>query len=232
MEISKEEIAEVIRRVLTYYKRKKVLENTKRTLYLIPSCPVGLDEILMEYDLYGISDDMDFAVSEEIMTSAVKEKQVFFKENKIQMQHIFRRIPGYKRLEIHCPSFDFLRAVKDAREEDLFVRITLYFLMMHKPVLIRHPYRPENLPSGRFSKAAAELQRDLWDMGITFTDLKVNLCDAVSKDPGIEDGLITEQIVDSLYKNGAREFFAMEGTVITPLALERAKELGVRIIQE
>ena len=51
---SKKEIGDVVRRVLTYYLRKREEQiNEKKVLFLIPSFPVGLQESLQEYELYG-----------------------------------------------------------------------------------------------------------------------------------------------------------------------------------
>lgn len=232
MNISREEINEVVRRVLAYYMQKKNMSDKKRSLYLIPSCPVGLEETLTEYDLYGITEDMDFVTAEEFLSPVLHEKTVFHKNDRIQMQHVFRNLTKYHRLEIHCPTLDFLRAVRDGREEDVFVRITLYFLMSYKTVVIRQPYGERELPGGRFSKMAEELRSDLWDMGVTFTNLKVSLGSVSGQLAETEGGLITEKIVSNSYKKGLRELFTARNTVITPLAQERANELGVRIVRK
>lgn len=231
MKINREEINEIVRRVLTYYIRKKSSGERKKTLYMIPAFPVGLEEVLAEYELYGESEDMDFILEENFADAALHGKAVFYKEEPADMRHIFRLLTTYKRLEIHTPSIDFLRSVKDGREEDSFVRIALYFLMMHKSVIIREPYRQEELPEGRFAREVKEMQSDLWDMGATFTGLGVSVGDVEAVKQELADSLITENTVTDAYEKGRREILTAENAVITPLALEKAKILGLRIVQ-
>ena len=63
---SKSEIGEVIRRVITYYLRKRELGLERRKeLFLIPKFPAGLQELLAEFELYGELESVDFLLEEE-----------------------------------------------------------------------------------------------------------------------------------------------------------------------
>ena len=60
MKISRDEISTLVRRVLMYYIRRKEREKEDgRVLFLIPEHPIGLDEVIGEYRLYGELDALD-----------------------------------------------------------------------------------------------------------------------------------------------------------------------------
>lgn len=233
MKINKEELKEIVRRVLTYYiYRRDHPENEKKTLFLIPLFPAGLHEILLEYEMYGKMEGTDFVLEEDIPgIPELADANVYCMENREDIKHIFLSLMHYQKLEIYSPSLDFLREVQAGREENLFVKITLYFLFMGRPVTVRLPYQPGCLPEGRFGKAVRELQADLWDMGISFADIHSGVSNAINAEMGQDKELITEEAVEKIFKEGFREIMVSKGTVITPLGMERAKELGIHVVK-
>lgn len=231
MKISKEEIREVVRRVLIYYiRRKERLKDEERILFVIPLYPPCLDEVLLEDDLYGRLACMDFLLEDSsLMFPELKGRKVFCGDRKEDIQEVFRSIKSYRRLEVYSPPLDFLRAVRDGKEENLFVRIALCFLLSGKPVTVRQICQPEKLPEGRFGKELKDMQADLWDMGISFADLRTGIADTEDTAGEKEAELINAETVEKAFKHGLREIGAGRGAVVTPLGMERAKELGVHI---
>lgn len=226
MKISKEELREVVRRVVTYYmRRKEYEESAERILFIVPSYPIGLSEMLLEYELYGGIENIDFVIEESsLMIPELKEGRVFCGDDSKDMQYVFRSIMQYQRLMLYSPSLDFLRAVREGREESVLVRIVLCFLLMRKPVTVRQPYQDEELPEGRFGRIVKDIQADLWDMGVSFAGLHIDIGHAGNE-------LITEDSVQKVFKEGIRELYISKSSVITPLGMERAKELGIHIIK-
>ena len=215
MKMNKEELKEVVRRVLTYYiYRREHPENEKKTLFLAPSYPAGLKEMLLEYELYGITEGMDFVFEEDIL--GIPEPtggNVYYTDNREDMKNVFLSLMQYQKLEIYWPSLDFLREVQAGREANVLVKITLCFLLIGKPVTVRQPYQPGRLPDGRFGKAVKDLQADLWDMGISFADIR----SGVRVEQNME--LVTEEAVGKIFKEGFRELTVSKGTVVTPLGM-------------
>lgn len=230
MKISKEEISSVIRRVLMYYvKKKDIAEDSDKILFMIPGYPIAPEELIAEYELYDELKNVVFFLEEEcpvLCTSGTAG--VLYKGRKEDVKKVFGATGRYKRLEIYAPSIDFLRNLREGREEDIFVRAALCFLMTNKTVKVRLPYDPGELPDGKFAKRIRDLAADLWDMGVSFAGLVPGF-----EVPGAEasetDSLITEELVETYYERGYRELTVKEGAVVTPLALERAKERNVHI---
>ncbi len=230
---SKDEIGEVIRRVITYYLRRREFHFERRKeLFLVPRFPVGLQDLLAEFELYGELETVDFFLEEEGLEALdITGCRLYYMSDKKDVSYILNGLPVYERLELYDPSLDFLRAVKEGKEEDIAAKITLYFLMSGKPVIARLPYDMTALSAGTFGRSAKELKEDLGDMGMLFLDLKPGIEEFL---PAGDDGnltLVTEETVRQAHGRGRRLICAAKGAVITPLAAEKAKECGISIIK-
>lgn len=229
---SKEEIANVVRRVVVYFLRKKELRGVEATvLFVVPEYPIGLFENLAEFELYGQAENLDFLIADDYKeVRCIAKGRVFVAKNTEDMKAVFSLLASYKDMELYSPSLDFLRAIRDGREEDLMVRATLYFLMSGRNVTARLPYKLEKLPDGRFSKTIKDLMDDLWEMGISFADLRPAFDTDENGKAGLVTGLVTEKIVEEYHRRGFNIIRIDDDTIVTPLAREQAKLIGVQLI--
>lgn len=230
---SKDEIREVIRRVITYYLRRRELQLERRKeLFLVPRFPAGLQELIAEFELYGELETVDFFLEEEGLEALdITGCRMYYMSDKRDVSYILNGLCAYERLELYDPSLDFLRAVKEGKEQDIAAKITIYFLMSGKTVIARLPYDMAALSAGAFGRAARELKEDLGDMGMLFLDLKPGLREFLPAGAGGNLTLVTEEAVEQAYEGGRRLICAAKGAVITPLAAEKAKERGIQIIR-
>lgn len=230
---SKSEIGEVIRRVITYYLRKKELNLERRKeLFLIPRFPVGMQELLAEFELYGELESVDFFLEEEGLEALdITGCRMYYMFDKRDVSYILNGLPAYERLEIYDPSIDLLRAIREGKERDIVVKIAIYFLMAGKPVIARLPYDMNALSGGTFGRTARELKEDLGDMGMIFLDLKPGISEFLPEGAKGNLALVTEEAVEQAYERGERLICAAKKAVITPLAAEKAKERGISIIR-
>lgn len=230
MKISKEEISSIIHRVLLYYMKKKdMAEDSDKILFMVPGYPIAPEELVAEYELYDELKRIEFFLEEACPAiCASGTAGVLYKSNREDVRKVFGTIKTYERLEIYAPSVDFLRNLREGKEEDIFVKAALCFLMMKKTVKVRLPYAPRELPDGRFAKRIRDLASDLWDMGVSFAGLVPGF-EVLGAEASETDSLITEELVETYYERGYRELTVREGAVVTPLALERAKELNIHI---
>ncbi|MGI6020747.1 MAG: hypothetical protein ACOX71_04635 [Lachnospiraceae bacterium] len=232
MLISKEELGTIVKRVLLYCLRKKSMQlDYGRMLFLVPEYPIGLKEVISEFELYGEESRIDFLFEREFPEiTDMKCGRTFLKENEKDMAFIFSGLLEYEEVEIYAPSIDFLRQIRDGHEEDLMVRIALCFLMNGKNVVVRLPYRVEKLPAGKFSKVIKDLMEDLWDMGVTFSDLMPSLGSEAEMKTGIATGLITEEVIEEYHRRGIQKIKLMPGSIVTPLGVERAKDNNMQLV--
>lgn len=227
---SKDEIREVIRRVLTYYLRRREFQSERRKrLFLIPRFPAGLQELLAELELYGELETVDFFLEERAEAVDITGCRMFYLFDAGDVSYILNGLPAYERLELYDPSLEFLRAVREGKERELAVKITLYFLLSKKPVMARLPYELASVSGGVFGRMTKELKEDLGDMGMIFLDLKPETGELFPSGTEGSLTLVTEEAVRQAHERGERLIFAAEGAVITPLAAEKAKECGISI---
>lgn len=231
VKFSKSEINEVIRRVITYYLRKKELHIERgKELILIPRYPVGLQRMLSEFELYGELDSVDFlSEGTDTYVSNITGCRMYYTSDEGDVSYVLNGLSAYEKLEIYDPSLDLLRALKDGRENDIFVKITIHFLMSGRPVIARMPYDINRSSEGAFGKGIRDLREELWDMGLVFSDLNLDPSDGVRIEKKLD--FVAEEDIENYYKNGESVVYADKTAVITPLAMEKAKELNVSIIR-
>ncbi len=232
IKVSKEEIGNVVRRVLTYYMRKRtVSQAADQTLFLVPEFPIGLTDVLAEYELYGELETVAFFLdTKDAQTTEVPGNRIYYRDRKEDVNYIMNSLSMFGKLEIYAPSFDFLRELKEGKEGNIFVRIAVYFLMTGKPAVVRLPYSMETVPDGKFGKKIRDLMEDLWDMGISFAGLVPGFEEFAKLPDEAKVDLVTEKVVEQYHESGYRQIHAASGALVTPLARERAKELNIQII--
>lgn len=231
---SKSEIREAVRRVITYYLRKRELGLERRKeLFLVPRFPVGFQELLAEFELYGELESVDFLLAEEGLEALnITGCRLFYIYDKRDVSYILNGLTAYEKVEIYDPSLDMLRALKEGRETDLFSKISIYFLLSEKPVIVRLPYDIHSARQGAFGRITRELKEDLQDMGISFPGLLPGFGEFLPAGEGGTLTLVTEDEVERAYQRGERLIRAAKAAVITPLAADKARERGVTIIRE
>ena len=233
MVISKEELGTIVKRVVLYCLRRKAMQEEQgRVLFMVPEYPVGLKKVIAEYQLYGEDDRVDFLFDHKFPEIAeMKCGRSFYKDNEKDVSFVFSELLEYEEIEVYAPSIDFLRQIKEGHEENLMVRIALYFLMNGNNVTVRLPYRAENLPGGRFTKAMKDLLDDLWDMGITFSELMPGFGSEAEIKTGIATGLITEEVIEEYHRRGIERIKILPGCIVTPLGAERAKDHNMQLVK-
>lgn len=233
MDFSKEELGTIVKRVVLYCLRKKAWEDQEgKYLFLVPEYPMGLKDAIAEYELYGELNRVDFLLATDYPEiTKMKCGRMYSMERDEDVKFVFSVLTEYDEVEIYAPSLDFLRQIRDGREENLMVRIALYFLMTGKNVIVRLPYQVSKLPDGRFSKVVRDLMNDLWEMGISFSDLMPHFGEKAESKIGIATGLVTEDVIEEYHRRGFEKVRITERTVVTPLGAERAGDYHMQLIK-
>ncbi|MCF0145616.1 MAG: hypothetical protein HUJ73_03410 [Eubacterium sp.] len=229
--LTRDEIKTIISRVVHYFVRKRELKvRAGRVLFLVPEYPMGLKQTIMSYDLYGELDGIDFVLAKpDPDVAGICRGKIYLKDDPEDMRCVFTLLPEYEEINIYTPSLDFLRALREGREEDLMVRAALFFLMNGKVVIVRLPYRAGSLKDGRFAKQLRDLMDDLWEMGVSFSEMDPHFGDGTPEKVVLAAGLVTEDLVEEYYRRGFSKIRVDDHTIVTPLAADRAREHGIQI---
>lgn len=225
MVLSKEELNAIVRWVVTYYlERKKASGAGRKNLIIIPRDSIGTGRYIEECELSGKLKHSHI-LADSPLEKAEDMCPVSCKGNAREVDTLLEQMDMFDSLELYCPSINLIKSVVSGDEGDLFSKITIYFLLNGKRVLFYLPYDFSKLPDGGFSLTLKRLLSDATDMGATLTGLYSGHCD-----PAVEDmRVVTEDMVQRMFENGTRSIEASKGTIVTPLAADKAKELGVAI---
>lgn len=139
---------------------------------------------------------------------------------------------------VYCvsPGIKLLDSIAQYNDTGFIENLMIHSVLHQKPAGILTDYDAGNLPGG-ISKKVRDLKAAIIDMGIKIytigskSEVSLNQSspvDSSSKGKGRE--LITEKDIDAMYKNGIRQIRIANGCIITPLAKDRAKEVGITIV--
>lgn len=225
MVISKEELKTIVRQVVNYYlERKKAYGDGRKNLIIIPRDSIGAGRFIEEYELSGRLKS-SYILADSPIEKAEPLCHVCYMGNTKEVDMLLEHMDMFESLELYCPSINLIKSVVSGDEENLFSKIVIYFLLNGKRVIFYLPYDFSKLPDGAFSLTLKRLLSDVTDMGASLTDLH-----AVHSGQAVEDmGIVTEDMVLKMFENGTRSIEASKGTIVTPLAKDKAKELGVAI---
>lgn len=131
-------------------------------------------------------------------------------------------------------SFELAQKLAQFEDENSIVNILLQGLLAKIPVYIITPFPPTDLtieygPSGILTKELSKRLSILLEMGFKLVDIRDLEDQFLKYTPTIPD-LITEAYIDNLEER-KNELHVPHTTIITPLALEKAKSLNIKIIK-
>lgn len=131
-------------------------------------------------------------------------------------------------------SFEIAKKLTLLQDSNSIVNILLQGLLNKIPVYIVTPFSSnepsfEDGPSGTLMKELNRSLSFLLEIGFRLVDV-TDLNDQFIQHTPATPNLITEDYVDNL-KEKTNEIFVPYSTIITPLALEKAKSLNIKIIK-
>jgi hypothetical protein len=131
-------------------------------------------------------------------------------------------------------SFELAQKLAQFEDENSIVNTLIQGLLAKIPVYIITPFPPTDLtieygPSGILTKELSKRLSILLEMGFKLVDIRDLEDQFLKYTPTIPD-LITEAYIDNLEER-KNELHVPHTTIITPLALEKAKSLNIKIIK-
>ncbi|HUU01879.1 MAG TPA: hypothetical protein VM425_10580 [Myxococcota bacterium] len=135
--------------------------------------------------------------------------------------------------------FEHARALIDRRDGQPFVRLVSQALLAGRRVaLVTDDLRPSGLGArGQTGAEAASILRDLDTLGLQpvaaadIAGLIEHIGTSGTTRARSFDGLVTEDDVEQLARAGERQLTLPAGTIVTPMAESRARDLGIEIVK-
>ena len=141
-------------------------------------------------------------------------------------QHVLSSLKFYDRVVLAMPTLQLLGRISSGEDAGFAEQLILRAILLEKKVSVVLDYTPPKFKRGTFFEGLVGSITALQDMGVEVVSLTPQLKPA---ETGFE--LVTEQEVLAAYQYGDRFVKCAKGAVITPLAKDKANELGVTIVE-
>lgn len=141
-----------------------------------------------------------------------------------QQQSLLASLKFYDRVVLAMPTLQMLGRIANGEDTGFAEQLILRAILLDKKVTVLLDYTPPKFRRGTFFEGVVGSVTALKDMGVEVVSLTQQL-----KPAQTGFALVTEQEVLDAYQFRDRTVKCAKGAVITPLARDKANELGVTI---
>jgi hypothetical protein len=141
-----------------------------------------------------------------------------------EQQWLLTSLKFYEHIVLAMPSLQLLNRIANGEDSGLIEQLVLRAILLEKRVTVVLDYQPPKFKRGTFFESVANSVTALKDMGVEIVSLVPTLKPA---DPACE--LVTEDTILQAYLYKDRSIQCAKGAIVTPLARDKASELGVTI---
>ena len=225
--LSEAQIREIVRQVTGRVLSRLTAEGLFQpeqdgTLVVVPNFipePALLNEYLKQYGSSGVtcallepSGGLNLAFN--TIPAAEREQQ----------QSLLASLKFYERVVLAMPTLQLLGRIANGADTGFAEQLILKAILLDRKVTVALDYTPPKFRRGTFFESVVGSITALKDMGVEVVSLTQKL-----KPAEIGFALVTETEVLEAYQYGDRSVKCAKGAVVTPLARDKANELGVTI---
>ncbi len=145
-------------------------------------------------------------------------------EREPERARLMARLKGFADVLLVCPPLWMLQSVARGDDKGFFEQALMRALLWHKNVTVLLDFEPPKQGRGTFFGGIADALKALEDMGAKVVTLPLS----VGRPEG-ELTLVTEADVEAAQKAGRVRICCAPGAIVTPLARDASRELGVAI---
>jgi hypothetical protein len=193
---------------------------------------MNLDESVKQIE--NIYCDCELSIASYKKTDAIKvrhAKEIYDLNGELARDNLANNINKYEEIIFLSPELKQMRALVEDDDSGFLENLVIYSLLHRKKTVFLFDYDVQALPANSFGKKIKDLLGSISEMGISIEVLK---SDKEKKSDAVTvrcKQLITERDVEDFYKSGTKEILCEKGCIITPLARDAAREMGVNFIQ-
>ena len=152
------------------------------------------------------------------------ELHTVFATQRDEQQRILSMLKFYEHVVLTVPSLQLLARIANGEDSGFIEQLILRAILLEKKVTVVLDYHLPKFMRGTFFESVVSSITALKDMGVEIVTLVSTLRRA---DTGCE--LVTEDEIQQAYLYGDRFIRCAKGAIVTPLARDKANELGVTI---
>jgi hypothetical protein len=232
----KKTTAEVVNRTIKQSQKVSVQElsmpKLKQLLLIIPANVINLNVAIKQIEKrYS---DYEICIASYKRTDAIKfqfAKEIYDLNDESYRDKLANNINKYEEIIVLSPELTQMRALTQGDDSGFIENLLIYSLLDKKKTVFLFEYDVKAVPYNSLGKKIKDLLGSISEMGVLIESLrqeKEKKSDAVTIS---SKQLITEDQVVDFYKSGRREILCEKGCIITPLARDAAREMGVNFIQ-
>ena len=223
MNIDDRELKSIIRRIAEKVVREALEPETveRGALALTPAFipdAAPLEQYLKQ--TYG----MDVACAGEGALALSETIRRITAETPQERARLMARLKSFADVLLVCPPLWMLQSIARGDDRGYFEQAAMRALLWHKNVTVLLDFEPPKQGRGTFFEGIGDALKALEEMGAKIVTLKLS----VGRPEG-ELTLVTEADVEAAQKAGKARVRCAPGAIVTPLADDAARQLGVAI---
>lgn len=206
--------------------------KVKQLLLIIPVNVMNLEESIRQIENRYCDSEMSIASFKRTETIKFESaKEIYDLNDEHAREDLANNINKYEEIIFLSPELKQMRALVENDDSGFLESLVIYSLLHRKKTVFLFDYDVQALPANSFGRKLKDLLGSISEMGV----LIEVLMGARSKKTGAvtvhSKELITQIEVEDFYKNGTKEILCEKGCIITPLARDAAREMGINLIQ-
>lgn len=245
MELSEKEIESLIKKITTeiisnimqqpqnekFRGASKPRPKVKQVLLIITTMTMNLHELIKYAENRYAEYQLTIATFRKVEDINLQHaKRVLNLNDEVVQENLANTINKFEELCFLSPGLKQMQALVVGDDSGYFESLVIYSLLHKKKTVFLLDYEVDNLTSNSFVKKIKNLLGSISEMGISIDILGQD--EEKEAEVSIKHKkLITQKEVEDICKSGVKDIFCEKGCIITPLAKDRAKELGVNFVQ-
>lgn len=141
-----------------------------------------------------------------------------------EQQHLMERLKSFADIVLVCPPLWLLQNIARGDDKGFYEQAFMRGLLWHKNVTVLLDFERPGFSRSTFFQGLNDALKALEDMGAKVVSLPLS----VGK-PETGLALVTEADVSEAHRSGRDRIRCAPGAIVTPLARDAARELGVEI---
>ncbi len=161
--------------------------------------------------------------------SAIRSRSVTDLKDAAARQKLALSINNFEKVVLVSPGIKLMKAITEGDDAGYIESLVIYSLIHGKEVDFLIDFCIKDLPANSFFKNLAIMLDSVASMGIQISEI----FGGQDKSEGAllkDRELITEKRIEELWQSGFKSLRCGRECILTPLAKDRAKELGIEII--
>ena len=145
-------------------------------------------------------------------------------DDEASKQEVIASLGGYQNIVLAFPSVNVVKKIAGGEDEGFAETVVTKALLKNKNVVIILDFSLQPASHSKWLKSIFSAVKDVEEAGAEFVTLS---CTCEEEQNALE--LVTEADVARIFDSGSRTIHCKKGAVVTPLAKDRANELGLTI---